>query len=225
MKTALFTVYLALFLILIGTCYRKSWKAWHVPAKCANSAGFIALLLAGLTLRGNSAFIYSLLPPFLLCFLGDFFLALCQGKDSRVLLLGGLASFLTAHILFIVCFLNLSAFHWTDLIISSAAVAVTWGLTRLKGMHVKDMLPYVLCYAFFVGLLFSKGLLLAAACRFASGTAWIAAGAFLFFISDGIILFLYFYDKQWKLGKFFNLLFYYGGMLCLALSGWQISAV
>ena len=114
MRTALLTVYLALFLILIGTCYRKSWKAWHVPAKCANSAGFIALLLAGLALRGNSAFIYSLLPPFLFCFLGDFFLALCQGKDSRVLLMGGLASFLMAHILFIVCFLNLSAFHWTD---------------------------------------------------------------------------------------------------------------
>ena len=53
MRTALLTVYLALFLILIGTCYRKSWKAWHVPAKCANSAGFIALLLAGLALRGK----------------------------------------------------------------------------------------------------------------------------------------------------------------------------
>lgn len=103
----------------------------------------------------------------------------------------------------------------TDMIIPLAAVLITWGLTSMKSIHTGRLKPFILIYAFFVAMLFSKGIGVFAA-EHSPANAMVAVGGTLFLISDVSILFLYFYKTKSAALHVFNLATYYYGMFFLA---------
>ena len=90
-------------------------------------------------------------------------------------------------------------------------------LSGMPGMQTGRMRPLVVLYAAFVSALLGKGLQLA----FGMGQPWcflVLAGAVLFWISDLLILFLYFYPPRRTAVHVANLLTYYYAMFLIAVS-------
>ena len=89
---------------------------------------------------------------------------------------------------------------------------------RLRRMKVP-----ALVYTFFVGLMCSLGVSLYLVRGGALG-ALSAVGGALFLVSDAVLLFLYFYHKKRAVLRAANLITYYLGMLCLALTAGMAAA-
>ena len=90
-------------------------------------------------------------------------------------------------------------------------------LSGMPGMQTGRMRPLVVLYAAFVSALLGKGLQLA----FGIAQPWcflVLAGAVLFWISDLLILFLYFYHAKHPAVHVANLLTYYYAMFLIAVS-------
>jgi uncharacterized membrane protein required for colicin V production len=73
-------------------------------------------------------------------------------------------------------------------------------------------------YSYFVGLLFSKALLIFLRQGASPQTVLILTGSAFFLVSDLILMFMNFHRKPARCLTFLNLSFYYGGMLLLSLS-------
>jgi uncharacterized membrane protein YhhN len=213
----LFFLYTLVFTLLIITCYKDKFKKYYTLVKFTNSLLFIAIATCGVISSGDTVLYFDILPALVMCLIGDVILAISKGATNKNLFLLGLGSFLIGHILFILLFNNLHPLSIYDFILPIFSVLITFGLSKIKGMNVGNMLPCILLYSFFVSLLFFKslGLLQATA---SLRNILLCVGSCLFFISDGIILFLYFYIKKHPLVNFFNLLTYYYGMFLIALS-------
>ena len=90
-------------------------------------------------------------------------------------------------------------------------------LSAMPGIHTGRMRPWVVLYAAFVSALLGKGLQLA----FGIAQPWcflVLAGAALFWVSDLLILFLYFYPGKHPAVHVANLLTYYYAMFLIAAS-------
>ena len=176
---------------------------------------FLAWLAQGLVWEAVLPLL--MLPGFLFCFAGDVGLALYDQKPSNVKFLIGLSLFLLGHVLFLLSLYRFTEFSWLDFIFPALMTGVAFGLTKLKKMNVQKMGPCILVYAFFVSMFCGKGVQTAALWYSQQGL-WLGTGAVLFLLSDLILLFVFFYRPFRPSGKFWNLLTYYGGMMCLALS-------
>ncbi|WP_195543582.1 lysoplasmalogenase family protein [Massiliimalia timonensis] len=219
-KGVILVYYLCLFIMLIVSCYHSKWKRYHVLLKTGTSLGFLAMALlawAELGFVWEAVLPALMLPGFLFCFAGDVGLALYDRKPANGKFLIGLSLFLLGHVLFLLSLYQFTAFSWTDLIFPVLMTGAAFGLTRLKRMDVQKMGPCILAYAFFVSMFCGKGVQTALLFSSQQGL-WLGTGAVLFLLSDLILLFVFFYHPFRPSGKFWNLLTYYGGMMCLALS-------
>ena len=106
---------------------------------------------------------------------------------------------------------------------SAGALAAVLGavgaavLSGMPGMQTGRMRPWVILYAAFVSALLGKGLQLA----FGIAQPWcflVLTGAALFWVSDLLILFLYFYRTSHPAVHAANLATYYYGMFLVAIS-------
>ena len=219
MLIAALILYAAVFAVLIATCYHPALERYHVLVKTLLSLGFLWIATIAVYHSLDFGFYFGMLPGFVLCLCGDVSLAVHDRRPSDVSFLIGVGSFLVAHILFLTALYRIAAFSWTELIFPVLMVGAAYGMTRLKKMKVGKMLPCVLVYAFFVSALCGKGVQIAWTGLGSRGIL-LGVGSFLFLISDVIILFLFFYETKYRTGKFWNLLTYYGGLLCLSLSIW-----
>ncbi|WP_077534679.1 lysoplasmalogenase family protein [Massiliimalia massiliensis] len=217
MLAVVLILYAVVFGMLIATCYHPKWKSRHVLVKTIQSLGFIWIATIASYYSRDFGFYFSMLPGFVLCLCGDISLAFNDRKPSDRTFLIGVGSFLIGHILFLTAFYRIASFSWTDLIFPVLMVGVSYLLTRMKKMDVQNMLPCVLIYSFFVSALCGKGAQIAMT-SLSNQAILLGVGSFLFLVSDMIILFLFFYQTKYVSGKFWNLLTYYGGLLCLALS-------
>lgn len=213
----LFLLYTLFFTALIVTSYKKPFKKYYTLIKFLTSFLFIVIATYGMFISKNTDFYFNMLPPLLMCLLGDVLLGLSNDKKSKNLFLSGLFSFLTAHILFILGFNSINSLSLCDFILPLLIVLITFKLCNIKKMNVQNMRYYILIYSFFVSLLFFKSVNLVFVTT-SMKTLLLCVGSFLFFISDTIILFLYFYEHKHHLTCFFNLLTYYYGMFLIALS-------
>ena len=148
---------------------------------------------------------------------GDVVLALYNKLHRPGLFLAGLGAFLAGHSLFVWGLCQLQPMGWP---VPLAAVLGAGGaavLSGMPGMQTGRMRPLVVLYAAFVSALLGKGLQLA----FGMGQPWcflVLAGAVLFWISDLLILFLYFYPPRRTAVHVANLLTYYYAMFLIAVS-------
>ena len=210
-------IYSSPFGVLTAIVCRMSWKKYYVIGKAAASLSFLGILLYAAIVSNAIGQFWLMIPAFLCCFTGDIYMALYNRQRKKIYFLMGLTIFLSGHVFFVRWLCRMQPLLMRDFLIPIGAVALTLGLTSLKKMHTGRLRPFLLVYAFFVALLFSKSLRLGIS-EMTLPHGMIALGGCLFLISDLSILFLYFYKKRSVGVHLFNLATYYYGMFFLAAS-------
>lgn len=213
---------LALLAALLRIAYSRRNFRFYPLAKTAASLGFVATALARRAEGGGAGGAFPLLLACLLaCLAGDVLLGLANRHASFFsgFFLAGTAAFLAAHLGFCVLFAGAPGVRVRPVLALPALVAgaVVLCIRDKRRFRLKKLAPAAFVYAVCVGLMTSLAL---AGWLGAPGprTALAAAGAVLFLASDGLLLFLYFYHKKRGWLRAANLLTYYVGMLCLALT-------
>ena len=153
----------------------------------------------------------------LCCVVGDVVLALYNHLRRPSLFLAGLGAFLAGHALLVWGLCRLQPMGWPVPRAAALGAGGTVVLSGMPGMQTGRMRPWVVIYAAFVSALLGKGVQLA----FGIAQPWcflVLAGAVLFWISDLLILFLYFYHTKHPAVHVANLLTYYYAMFLIAVS-------
>lgn len=192
-------------------------KQGYGKEKAASSVGFVALAAAAALTGNRPQAFWQLLPALLLCLAGDLLLALYNRSRRPRLFLEGLACFLAGHFLFIWGLCRVQPLGWPVAVAALAGGAGVWALSRLPVLEIGSFLPWTILYGAAVSALVGKAVQLAAG----PGEAWcfwVLGGAVLFWVSDLLILFLYFWPGKHPRIHRANLLAYYIGMALLALS-------
>ncbi|MBM4396842.1 MAG: lysoplasmalogenase [Deltaproteobacteria bacterium] len=188
---------------------RRGLRAGVAVAKPVASTGFLALALVSGAL--DSAYGRAVLVGLILSFAGDVLLI----PKARAAFLGGLASFLLAHVAYVVAFaglgLDLGDLGWVAGPLAIAAAGVGWWLVpRLPRPMVGPVLAYILAVSVMLGAAFLVG-------GPDARVLPIRAGALLFYVSDLSVArdrFVApgFVNRAWGLPT------YYAGQVLLALS-------
>lgn len=189
----------------------------YLPEKALCSLCFVAVAAVCAALGNRPEAFWRLLPALLCCVVGDVVLALYNRLRRPGLFLAGLGTFLTGHILFVWGLCQLQPMGWPVPLAAVLGAGGAAALSGIPGMRTGRMRPWVVLYAAFVSALLGKGLQLA----FGMGQPWcflVLAGAVLFWISDLLILFLYFYHSKHPAVHVANLLTYYYAMFLIAIS-------
>lgn len=210
-------LYILSFGLLIASCYIKGLEKFHLAFKFSTSLGFLFSSFMFSRMSLNQSFFFSMLPALILCMIGDISLALYDTVGKKPMFLCGLCSFLLGHIAFAFSLDSISRLSPIQLILPFLGLITTAFLIRLKNMNCDGFRAYILLYSFFVTLLLSKGFSVLLKIS-DSGGILIFLGSLFFFISDLIILFLYFYSKKYCFTRFLNLFTYYLAQYFLALS-------
>lgn len=216
--TILFILYTLLFIFLMATVYMDPLKKYHTIAKTLNSIGYIIVSIYGYFYSGNAAFFLTMLPAFLFCLLGDFFLSLPSTDENGLGFYAGLISFALGHILFLAAFVKLTPVVWFELIIPIGMVLIFYFITRSPNFEMGNMTTPVLVYGFLVVWTFIRSVMIVFDFGITGRTLSLCLGSLLFMVSDIIILFIYFYKIEYKWLIFANLSIYYLGMFLLAAS-------
>lgn len=204
----------ALCLLIRKACSaRKSYLA----EKILCSLLFVAV--AGVSAKLGSrpeAFVH-LAPALGCCVTGDVLLAVYNRRRRLPWFVAGGVCFLTGHGLFVWGLCRLQPVGWPVPVAAAAGALGVLALSRLPGMRFGRLLPMAAVYAAFVSAFLGKGFQLAAGL----GQPWcflVLAGAALFWVSDLLILFLYFYRASHPAVHAANLATYYYGMFLVAIS-------
>lgn len=209
MKEMLLILYILCFGLLMIAVYIKRYAKYYLIFKTMTSAVFV--MLAYWTMREKLFGLW--LAAFLFCFLGDVLLGMDERKEKNAFFVWGLVSFVGGHLIFILKMSELTFLEVWDLILPLGIGAVTFFLIRLPKFHVGKHKSAVILYSMVVTLLCVKGydmLML-------NIDYWnVFAGCLLFFISDFLLLFIYFYEDKVKIMRFFNLFTYYSAVGLLA---------
>ncbi len=217
---ALLLVYILLFGLLYGSYHPPRFRKIFPWIKLSTSICFVLIACYSAFLGHDYTLFVYMLPAFLLAALGDFLLGLAHAKDSsenKAFLMGTL-SFLAAHIIFYAALSTLDPIRASDFIIPAAVMTAVIFISNSKNIHLGRMKIPGIIYAFFVGLLFSKGLMVLLFQGISTAHILMFSGSFLFLISDMILIFLYFHISPPKCLAFANLSTYYTAMALLGLS-------
>lgn len=181
------------------------------------SLGFVALAACSALVGNRPVAFWQLLPALLFCLAGDVILALYNRSRRSALFLAGLVCFLAGHLLFLWGLDRVQPLGWPVFLAAVLGGSGVWGLSRLPVLKIGKFLPWTILYGAAVSALVGKAVQLAAGLGEA-WCFWALGGAALFWISDLLILFLYFWPGRHLRLHGANLLTYYGGMALLALS-------
>lgn len=208
---------------LVAIAYSRRNFHRYAAAKTAASAAFLVTAAAGFFARGGMDRAGALLAACLvLCFAGDVLLGLANVRAAYFghYFAAGAASFCAAHALFCVLFASQASVSPLHFALPAALTAALCLCARDKRrFRLRRMKVPAVVYSFFVGLMCSLGVSLAFSAPGPHGFLC-AAGGFLFLLSDITLLFLYFYHKKRAVLRAVNLVTYYAGMFCLALTAW-----
>ena len=211
-------LYVISFGMLMIVTFIDRFKKYRIYIKLMTSLGFLVIAVLSAIEGDNKKLYVMMLIGFIFCIIGDGLLAITDDRENKKYLVAGMMVFLAAHVSFIVAFQKLAGISIYEFIIPVAVLILTERLTHLKDMQVENMYIHILVYSFFVSFLFSKSIGVMYVMGLTKGTLLAVTGAGLFLLSDGIIMFLYFYKKKYKIIRFFNLLTYYGATYFLACS-------
>lgn len=216
---ALYSLYLLLFVVTYRIRDEVRYARIFPWIKLSTSLCFIAAAI--LSAYGTDpALLYRMLPGFVLAAFGDFLLGLATAKrdyGSREFLIGT-CSFAAAHVAFYAAFTYLDGPGIADFVLPIAVTGLVILLSRSKNIILGRMKLPGYIYSYFVGLLFSKALLIFLRQGASPQTVLILTGSAFFLVSDLILMFMNFHRKPARCLTFLNLSFYYGGMLLLSLS-------
>lgn len=211
-------LYTILMAALVAVVCREEWKKkYYVVIKSICSLGFLAVFFTAGHISGQIRQFWLMLPAFICCLAGDVLMALYNRLRRKVYFMVGTVCFLMGHICFVRWMCRMQEVKLWDFIFPILMVLVAWMLTGSREIHTGRLRPFIIVYAFFVAMLFSKGVGTAIMAHSLAGYLT-AAGTALFLISDVSILFLYFRKHRGPGVHIFNLLTYYYGMFLLAVN-------
>lgn len=202
-------------------------KGYKMPiVKTITSLLFIAVCLSSYNINQNGhTYFLLILIALIMSLIGDIFLAFNDTKLSHIskMFILGLTSFAIAHIFFSFAFINLTPILKRDIlifiIIATISVISVSLLKNIKGFDFKGAFSLVITYSIVISFMVSRALsLIPLIQNNFLGTILIIIGAGLFFISDLILCFIYFYKKCPSYMTALNLLCYYIGQGLIALS-------
>lgn len=200
------------FLSIMFVHYTKKNRKYYLLCKTCTSSIFVITALY--TMRQDFNLLWFL--AFLLCFIGDIFLGIDEGGNKKTTnFLFGVVSFATAHLLFIPVLWNISPFVFTDLFFPIFMSVFVFFLTKTRFMDTRGNDLACIIYAFIVSSLLVKGI---GVYRVDPSYVFLMIGTLCFFISDFILFFQYFFIKEIRCLKFFNLLTYYAATMLLAMT-------
>lgn len=217
-------LYVAALALLLWAAKRKRNLYALAKGLCSGLFLLCAVLAFMQGAKMNLFAFIVLMAALLACAFGDVLLGVAnrsKGLVHKRPFVFGAGAFTLAHLLFCVLLYQYDAPRWYDVIAPLLFLAVLYLLERTDRIRLKKMRPLGYIYTFLVSLMAGKAL--GNAClqgRPAPGAWMVAAGAVLFFLSDVLLLFLYFGTrrKQWHRGT--NLVLYYAGMLLLAFGAY-----
>ncbi len=209
----------------------------HLPSAPASAEEMEQAAAIGRAALGLRPPMYMLLIPLLLCWGGDLLLGLYQQRGTqrtreaaqrrgvpfrRAAMAGAMLLFGTAHLLFLrfVGWFGLP-WGWLDAGIAAAGLALSVAASYAGRMHMGRMRIPAYFYAGLVSLLMARGIHLRFAVEGAPARAF-GSGTIYFFLSDFLILFLYFYPfrsrRVKKVIHLANLATYYFGIFGMILA-------
>ena len=215
---AIYSLYLLLFVVTYRIRDEARYAKIFPWIKLSTSLCFIAAAIF-CAYGGDAAFLYRMLPGFVLAALGDFLLGLATAKRDfygREFLIGT-CSFAAAHVAFYAALAWLDRPRIADFIIPLTMTGLVILLSQSRNITLGRMKLPGYMYSYFVGLLFSKALIVFIYTGTSALTTLILAGSTLFLVSDLILLFMNFHRNPPRCLTFLNLSFYYGAMLLLGL--------
>lgn len=219
--------YLLQLALLLQVAGSKKLFHWYPWAKTLTSVLFLALgvacwLTGEKTLtRQDFALLFAALAA---CALGDVLLgaANLKGGVHGTLFRFGVAVFGVAHLLFCAVYLGKTGLRLTDLLAAVAALVILTAARKKGWVRLKSMLVPGYLYAALVAVMCANAVSLPFLWQPGLTAVLLAWGSVLFFISDAILLFLYFGTRlaigQRRWARQANLLFYYLGTMLLALA-------
>lgn len=207
---AILIVYAFLFACLMLCSYQKKYSKYYLLTKTLTSFVFLVVAIWIMVEKGHHV-IWML--GIIGCFLGDVLLGVREQKSDERFFLPGLIAFVLGHCMFVVVLSQQIPFGVKDLIFPIISMLVVSVLVKIEGVDTRKMDVALYVYAFIISLMVSKGV------EFMLMDAHyllLGIGSVLFFISDAILFFIYFYNKRIKILKFLNLFTYYLAVLAMA---------
>lgn len=210
------SVVYGILLVRLVACIRDEEKGYG-KEKTACSIGFLVLAAAAALAGHRPQSFWHLLPALLLCLTGDVVLAVYNRTRRPRWFLAGLLSFLGGHAFFIWGLCRVQPLGWSVFLAAVLGGGGVLALSRLPCLKLGKMLPWTVVYGAVVSALVGK------ACQLAFGLGeawclWVLGGAVLFWVSDLLILFLYFWPGRHPRVHAANLITYYLAMAALAIS-------
>lgn len=214
-----YTVEVALVLLAAQEKYKKKY---YLKAKMICSISFVIIATIFAAVSNHWKYYLLLLPAMVFCVIGDFALGLFQIKRQERQRILGIAAFLLAHIVFITAWFLLDAtFNMWNIVLPPAGIVIMYILKKLPSMEFGKLWIPSCVYCFFLTMMFAKGTQYMVLQPNIS-SAWTGLGAILFFISDALISFLYFYDykepKNRRIVNIINLTTYFFALLAFDMS-------
>lgn len=218
------TIYVVFLAFLIITYYKKVLHKFNIIIKTLTSFMFVVIVFFGIKYYLPSC-LNLVIIPFILCMIGDILLAYNSIKSSRKTFIFGIIAFSFAHICFsiiLICFCPIKLYNF---VIPLVSFVFTFMIINMESMCVENNIKvFVLIYSLIIGLFLGKSMDVCLISSLYKNVIYpinpylILMGALLFYISDIILLFLYFYKKRHHLLGVFNYITYYIGMFLLAIS-------
>lgn len=207
---------------LIYTKYNKP-GIFSIMLKTITSLLFISICISSqIIYGGNTTYFFYILIALIFSLLGDIFLAfpinISNGSNSAFI--KGLLNFSLAHIFFSIGFITLVALSPKDIIIFLTFALISFLILKLiRGFSFNGMFPFVILYSSIISLMLAKSVSTLRLINInPKGVLLIFCGSLLFFTSDIILSFIYFYKKPAKPLVAINLITYYTGQGLIALS-------
>lgn len=169
-------------------------EGWHYAGKCLLMPLLMLLVLIASFNAGKRYIKFLLITALLFSWTGDILLV----DDAQISFISGLASFLLAHIAYILLFTRIlknTSSNKTLLLISSIGMfAYAFLLVLFLWKRINDLQLPVIAYAFVLSVMFIAALQLKAVRRLSKTiSSNIIAGASLFVVSDSMLAIERFY--------------------------------
>lgn len=219
-------IFFILMLISLGFLIYFNYHphGYRMPIiKTITSLLFIAVCVCGYkSSHSNLQYFTFILLALIISLVGDVFLAFNNSQSDEIskMFVYGLISFSIAHILFSLAFATLTPVlvRHILLFILISLISILF-LKLVKGFDFKGAYKLVVTYSIIISFMLTRAISLTQLIHrdFWSITL-VIVGAGLFFISDLILCFVYFYKKSPYYMTALNLLCYYVGQGFIALS-------
>lgn len=218
----LLLVYTLLQILLLHYSEHEKSKSYYVPIKLLCSIAFVAVAGIFAVQSVNYEYFLMMLPSLLLCLLGDVFMGIFNQFHRKRYMLLGLLLFLSAHIGFLILLFHIQP-QWIlwDVLVPIVGISMVMLIIHFMRLHMGKLRIGVLIYSIFISGLLAKSVHYMIAVGSTTAIC-MGIGGILFFLSDFLILFLYFYHfKSKKLHHmihYLNLLTYYYGLYLFGMS-------